>query len=319
MNLLLACFIFILSAIALVKAGTWLVESLTRIARFLKWREFTVAFILMALATSTPEIFVGITSGLQNQPELSFGNVIGSNIINLTLVVGVIAFLAKGLKLKRVLARESTLYTMVLAFLPILLMLDGAISRIDGLVLFVGLAFYYSQLREQESRFTREIVNRIKKDWGGFKDFLKDIGLFMGSVVMVLIAADGIVWSASSLVVYSPISISSVGIVIIALGTGLPELVFGIRAVTLDRREMIMGGILGSVVSNSTLVLGTTVLIAPLQVINYRPYLVGIVFTVITLIAFYFFSKTDKKIGQVEAIGLLLIYLLFVAVQLTVI
>src|SRR6056297_1312440 len=107
MSLWLTVTIFILSSVALVKAGTWLVRTLTRIARFLKWREFTVAFILMAFATSVPELFVGITSALQMQTELSFGDIIGSNIINLTLVVAVTVFLAGGLKLKQALTQET--------------------------------------------------------------------------------------------------------------------------------------------------------------------------------------------------------------------
>lgn len=316
MSLWVTVLIFILSCLAIVKAGTWLVRSLSRIARFLKWREFTVAFILMAFATSIPELFVGISSAVQMKPELSFGNVVGSNIINLTLVVGVITLLTGGLKLKSALAREASLYTLTLAFLPILLMLDGAVSRVDGLVLLVGLAFYYTQLQEQEERFTKEFVDQIKWGWSGFKSFLKDVGLFVGSTTAVLIAAQGVVWSASSLVMLSPLSLSSIGLLIVALGTGLPELVFGLRAAALGRQELVLGGIMGSVVSNSTLVLGTTVFIYPLNVIDYRPYVVGIVFTVITLAAFAVFSRTDKKIGPAEALGLLVVYSVFVVVEL---
>ncbi|MEF8847348.1 MAG: hypothetical protein V5A57_02900, partial [Candidatus Paceibacterota bacterium] len=315
MSLWLITLIFILSSIALVKSGTWLVKSLTRIARFLKWREFTVAFILMAFATSIPELFVGITSGLQLEPELSFGNVIGSNIINLTLVVAVVALLAKGLNLKQALVRESGIYTMIIAFLPVLLLLDGAISRMDGLVLFLGLAFYLSQLKEQEAKFTKEITDELEKGWSGFKSFFQDIGLFVASTIIILVAAHGIVLSATSLVAFSPFSIASVGILIVALGTGLPELIFGLQAVNLDQQEMIMGGIMGSVVSNSTLVLGTTVLIHPLRVVNYHPYLIGIAFTVLTITAFTYFSRTDQEINQGEALGLLVVYVLFAAIQ----
>ncbi|GAH91945.1 unnamed protein product, partial [marine sediment metagenome] len=79
--------IFIGSCLLLISSGTWVVNSLIRIAKALGWKEFVVSFILMAFATSLPELFVGITSALNHKPALSFGNVIGSNIINLTLVV----------------------------------------------------------------------------------------------------------------------------------------------------------------------------------------------------------------------------------------
>lgn len=103
--------IFIISAAALLKAGSLAVKKLSKIAEFLKLSEFIVAFVLMALATTMPEIFVGITSALSSRPALSFGNVIGSNIINLTLLVAVITLLASPLRVESKSARRNTVYT----------------------------------------------------------------------------------------------------------------------------------------------------------------------------------------------------------------
>jgi len=92
--------IFIFSCFTLSYSGTWIVKSLVKIARFLKWKSFVVASLLMGLSTSLPEIFVGITSAMHNESELILGVIIGSNIIALTLVVGIGA-LKDGLTLKR--------------------------------------------------------------------------------------------------------------------------------------------------------------------------------------------------------------------------
>jgi len=200
----------------------------------------------------------------------------------------------------------------VLAFLPILLMLDGIISRVDAVVLLLGLAFYYSQLREQQQRFTKVFTNKLRRDWTGFKLFLKDLGAFLGGIVAILIAAEGIVWSASELAIWLGFPLVLVGALIVALGTNLPELIFGLRAIALEHPQMVVGGIMGSVVANSTLVLGATVLISPLEILSIHPYLVGIVFTVLTLFFFAVFSRTDREVKRGEALILLLIYILFV-------
>lgn len=315
MNLLLTATIFIVSCLALVRAGTWIIRSLTRIARFLKWREFTVAFILMAFATSVPEFFVGIGSAFHGQPQLSLGNIIGSNLINLTLVVALVVILAKGIRLEGALVKESSIYTMFLVLLPILLMMDGAISRVDGIVLFIGLLFYYSQLKEQEQRFTRIFVNELKRDWSELKTFFKDLGIFFGGIMAILITAEGIVWSASGIALWLGLPLTLVGALIVALGTNLPEIVFGLKGLALEHKDMVLGGIMGSVVANSTLVLGTTVLISPLEIYNFQPYLVGLVFTVLTVTAFAIFSRSKSEINRKEALALLLIYFAFVVIE----
>lgn len=168
--------IFIGSCAILVRSGAWMIRSLTRIAKYLQVTEFFVAFILMAFATSVPELFVGITSALHGRPELSFGNVIGSNIINLTLAVGVGVMIAKGLKCEGAIIQRSSIYTVVIALLPILLMLDGSISRVDGVVLILALVFYLQRLFYQKERFTKVFSNAFHRDQSYFRLFFKRSG-----------------------------------------------------------------------------------------------------------------------------------------------
>jgi len=307
--------IFIVSCLILIKSGVWLVRSLIRIAKYLKMTEFVVAFILMAFATTIPELFVGIMSALHGQPELSFGNIIGSNIINLTLVVAIGVFIAKGLKCEGAVIQRSALYTMILVFLPILLMLDGSISRVDGVVLLLALAFYLQRMFYHKERFTKVFNHALTREWSGFKLFLKDFGLFLAGLTLLLLSAEGIVWSATNLASVFNMPLVIIGAIIVALGTNLPEIVFGIKAITLGHKDMVLGNLMGAVVINSTLVLGVTVLIFPLKIADFSPYLTGIGFLIGAVLFFVIFSRTGQEITRKEALFLLLVYLAFVAVE----
>ncbi|MCD6233337.1 sodium:calcium antiporter [bacterium] len=308
--------IFIISCLVLSKSSAWVVEALTRMARFLKWKEFTVAFILMAFATSLPELFVGVTSALHQKPSLSFGNVIGSNIINLTLGIAVIAFLVKTLSCKSRFLQQTSLFTAIIGFLPVLLILDGNLSRIDGVILLSFLVFYLHKVFTEQEYFRKVFINHSQEEWRRFKLFLRDLLIFLGGLLLLLASSQGVVWSASDVAVSLGISLAVVGSVIVAVGTNLPEIVFTLRAVRTGHQDMALGNLMGSVVSNSTLVLGLTVLISPLKVVTFAPYVSGILFTVFTCFFFYVFFKTGKEITKKEAWVLLLVYLSFVILQL---
>jgi len=316
--LIIYILIFILSCLLLVKSGTWTVQSLVRIAKSLEWREFILSFILMAFVTSLPEFFIGISSGLHNKPELSFGNVIGSNIINLTLAIAIFVLLAKKLNCGTKLVQKNSLYTALIAFLPIILMLGDGISRIDGIILLIVLFVYIKLLFKEQAKYKDIFVNKFKRNWAEFKLFLRDLAMFFGGIGLLLLSAEAIVWSILSLSESLNLSLVVIGSLIVALGTNLPEIVFGLKAITMGHKEMVLGALMGSVVANSTLVLGSTVLISPLQIIEYTPYIIGILFTIITCLFFALFSRTEKEITEKEAIVLLFVYILFILSQLVI-
>ncbi|MCD6177737.1 sodium:calcium antiporter [bacterium] len=310
--------IFIVSCIVLVRSGTWVVRSLIRIAKFLGWKEFVVASILMAFATSLPEIFVGVSSALSNKPQLSFGNVIGSNILALTLVIGIGAILGNGLKFEGKTLRSSSIYAIIISLLPLFLILDRNVSRIDGVILLASLVFYFRELLKREEKFTKIFTNHFKRDLEGLKLFFKDLLLFFGGVFLLLISAEGVVFSSSSLSLELNLPLIVIGLFFVAVGTSIPEITFGIRSVMMGHKEMIAGDAIGSVVVNSALALGLVAVIAPFQIPQISFYIVGIVFTVITALAFLIFSWTEHKITPKEALILIEIYILFVLVEIIV-
>ncbi len=310
--------IFVGCCFLLVKSGTWVVKSLTRIARTLEWSEFLVTFCLMAFATSLPELFVGLSSAFHKIPQLSFGDVIGANILNLTLGVAITAFLAKGLLLESQTARRDSFYTSIIAFLPLLLLLDGQVSRVDGILLLGVLIFYLSKIVKQKQKFAKIFNDKFAGNLTQLKLFLKDVGVFFGGIGLLLISAEGVVRSATFFAQQINLPLVVTGILIVSLGTVLPELTFGIRAVTMGHPEMVLGNFMGTVVVNSALILGLVSLISPLRITDFSPYLVGILFTALAAGLFGIFARTSKKISRKEALVLLVIYLIFIIFQLTI-
>ncbi len=309
--------IFAASSLLLIRSGVWVVRSLVRIAQFLKWRKFIVSSVLMAFSTSLPEIFVSITSSLQGKPQLSFGVVMGSNIVALTLVVGIATFLSKkgGLKFESTTLQRASSYAGIYGLLPILLMSDGYVSRGDGIILIIALFFYFGQLLSEEERFTKVFSGHFQRDWMHFKLFLKNLVIFSFGVICLLISAEGIVYSSTQLAVDLNFSLIIMGAVLVALGTSLPELTFGIRSITMGHESMILGDVMGSVVVNSACVLGLAALISPFDVSQFFVYFKGYIFTVATCLFFVIFSATDKKISRKEGAFLVLVYLAFLAAE----
>lgn len=306
--------IFIISCLLLARSGAWIVQSLTRIARLLGCKEFLLASLLMAFATSLPELFVAISSAFHQTPQLSLGNVIGSNIIVLTLVMGVGALMAKRLKFKSKTIQRSAIYTPLIASLPLVLILDKDLSRIDGFILLLLSIVYFSWLISQKQRFATIIFNGFRKK-GNLAILLKQLAIFAMGVSLLLISAEILVRSATTLAQDLNLPLVVTGLILVAIGTSIPEITFGIKSIKLGHKQMILGDVMGSVVVNSSLVLGVTALISPFKIEYLLPYSAGIVFTVITALFFAIFAKTDREITKKEGLALLFIYASFVVVE----
>ena len=306
--------IFIISCFVLSYSGAWIVKSLIKIARFLKWKSFVVSSVLMGFSTSLPETFIGITSALHNESGLILGVVIGSNIIALTIVVGIGAVLTKGLTLKKKVIQKSTIYAIFYSLLPFLLIRDGSISRTDGIILLVSFVFYFSQLISQGKRFT-EIFNTQKVNWTNFKSFLFSLLIFYIGLFFLLLSSKGIVFSTLKIAELFNVPTVIISVFLIALGTSLPEITFGVKSMNLKRKNLIIGNAMGSIVTNSTLVLGITSLISPITINGFPPYFNGIAFVLITCLFFLIFARTDHKITKKEGVLLIIIYFVFVLVE----
>lgn len=308
--------IFIASCLTLFWSGTWLVGALIRIARFLEWKEFVVAFFVMALAGSIPNLFIGINSALNQIPQLSFGDVLGGNIADLTLVVALAVLITKTvLPAESRLIQTTTIFTSAVAILPLLLILDGTLGRGDGLILIFTFIFYIFWLFSKEERFKKiyddEKLEVIKE----FKAFLKDLGVTILVLILILVAAEGIVRSAFFFSKALNLPLAIIGILIVGLGNALPEGYFTIVSARAGQTRMILGNLMGAVIVPATLVLGIVGLICPVKIFDFTPYAIARIFLILSAFFFLIIVRTGQKITKIEALALLSIYILFLIAE----
>lgn len=312
---LLYVFIFIISCLILFWAGKWLITGLVRMAHFLGWREFVVAFLAVAFAGTIPNLFVGISSVIHKIPQLSFGDIVGGNVVDLTIVMALAVLIAKGLPAQSRMVQTSSIFTMVIAILPLLLILDGVLGRGDGLILILCFFFYIFWLFSKKERFTKVYEENKTPVVKKFETFIKNLGKVILGIVFLLVAAEGMVRSASFFAKTINLPISLIGILIIGLGNALPEAYFAILSARRGQTWMILGNLMGSIIMPATLVLGLVALLSPIQIADFSPFVIARIFLIISAIFFFIVIKTGQKITKKEAIFLLAIYILFVLLE----
>jgi len=306
--------IFLISCSFLYFAGEMVIECLARIARFLGWKEFVVAFFLMAFSCSIPNFFVGVISALNKVPELSFADVVGGNVVELALLGGLAALISKmGLSTQSRTVQGSTIFGIGTALLPLILVSDGNLSRVDGILLILTFIFYIFWLFNKKERFEK-IYNDIKEPMG-LKFFLKNLAIFIISIILLILAAKGVVESSLFFANYLKVSLGLIGILVVSLGNSLPDLSFILRAAKKSQDWLILGDIMGGTVITATLVLGIVALIHPIKIFDFSPFLIGFFFLIISALFFLFFVRTDRKITKKEALFLFSIYIIFLVVE----
>jgi len=302
--------LFLISVFVLIKSGVGAVKKLIAIARYLNISEYVLAFILMALATSLPEFFVGINSALSKTPVFSLGNIIGSNIVNLTFVLGLVVVIAKGISIKSKIAKRDAWIVFFISVLPLLLLLDKKLSQADGVILLIIFIWYLRHILMAKEAF-RKRMNHLTKDVERFWQFVRDLIVFIGVIILLLVSSWGVVKTGTLIAQEFGLPLVFIGLILVAFGTSLPELVFGIKAVITKHEGMNLGNIIGSTVMNSTFVLGITALICPIEIENFNLILTSGIFMVLAILIANFFITSRDRISRKEGVFLIVFYLGF--------
>ncbi|HLC46791.1 MAG TPA: sodium:calcium antiporter [Candidatus Nanoarchaeia archaeon] len=305
--LIVSLIAFLISCLILVVSGSYLVKLLIKISSYLKLSEFIVAFILMAFSTSIPELFVGISSAMKGNPALSLGNVIGANILDLTIIIGIAALLGRGIRVKNPFIKKDSLMILLIASVPVVLMAVGKnLSRIDGMILVAIFIIYITHLFRER----RELKTQFKEDNHNHIAFV--FLLFIISLTVLFFSANFVVKYAKEMAIELSLPNMLIGLFLVSIGTTLPELVFETRAVLSRKGDLAVGDVMGSVVCNSTLVLGITAIISPITVISFPLFLTSAIFMMIIVFLFTIFIRSKSGLSITESIILILLYILFI-------
>jgi len=308
--------IFIVAIFVLSWLSSRLVSTLIDVAKYLGWREFIIAFFVMAFAGALPNLFVDINAALHNLPQIALGDILGGNLVDLTLVMAIAVLLGFGpLPAESEMVQKSAIFTALIAILPVFLIWDGRLGRIDGVILLGTFALYTWWLFSKEERFKKAYRGRPKNTSRGYFGFLINMVKIVIFLALLLVTSYFIINLAQFFSGQLGVSLSLVGILIVGLGNCFPELYFSIVSAKRGENWMILGDLMGSVIICATLVLGTIGVIAPFEIADMSPFIITRMFTVLASLLFIIFIRTRKEITKVEGLVLLFIYILFLLVE----
>jgi cation:H+ antiporter len=303
----------------LIKGADYFVEGSSNIAALLKISPLLIGLTIVAFGTSSPEAMVSILAALHGNADVALGNIVGSSIFNITLVVGITA-LINPLKVESATIRKEIPFTLLGSIALLIIISDIAlqnlssnlITRGDGLILLLifSIFIYYifeaaKHSREQaiEDNVNTTYIQTNRRTW------TKHILLTLGGLAAIIFGGDLVVDNSIKIAYALGMSGTLVGLTIVAVGTSLPELVTSITAAVKKQSEIALGNIVGSNIFNIFFVLGISSAISPLPVDN-RIFTDVILMISLTAVLF-FFSKSQSKIAKSEGIVLTAVYSIY--------
>lgn len=249
--------LFVIGLVALFFGGEYLVRGASAIARHFRLSPLVIGLTIVGFGTSAPELLVSVQAALAGQPAIAIGNVLGSNIANILLILGASAAIAALIIPARRLYRDLLFMLAATAAIWIML-LDGQVTRIDGALLFLGLVVFLIVA------FRSGKVDGEDEEAAAPLSQAKAWAMTAGGLVVLVIGARLLVDSATTIARDFGISEAVIGLTVVAVGTSLPELATSVIAAIRRQTEIAVGNVVGSNIFNIFGILGLTALIAPI-------------------------------------------------------
>jgi cation:H+ antiporter len=299
--------LFLFAGLAIVVYGAdEAIKRLLNLSRFFRLSIFAAGILIAGTLAVLPEMSIGVISAIEGTSSFGFGIILGSNVADLTLVIGVVILFAGKLNLNPTVLKQLRI-SFLAVILPVLLLLDGELSNIDG-VFLLGAFVVYSVWLVTRGRDGGEVVQRR-----GFIRFAIEVALLVVGVTVLFIGSSLVTDQAQALSESLGLPLFLIG-VIVAVGTCLPELAFSVRACETKSCDLGLGNILGNVLADSMLTIGIIALIQPIKPTNlFFPLSTG-VFMVFSVLLLYWRSK-DGVLDKRDAAVLILVYGIFLALQ----
>ncbi len=257
MNFVLQIVFLALGFFLLVKGADWFVDGASGLARKLGIPQLVIGLTIVAMGTSLPEAAVSISAALRGNAEITIGNIVGSNILNILIILGVTALVAT-LKVADSTIRYEIPFMIVITFVLLWLgYTGGQVTRLEGIILWVLFLMYlrYLYMMAKKGKEEEREADQLST--------AKIIGLILAGVVMIVAGSNFAVEGASNIAKTLGISQRFIGLTIVAFGTSLPELVTSVSAARKGNADIAIGNIVGSNIFNILFIVGTTALITP--------------------------------------------------------
>lgn len=297
------------SIFLILKSASYAIDSILRYAHKTKLSHYFVGLLIVSLGTSLPEILTSVIASAEGHTALVLGDAMGATIVDITLVLAMVGIVAGNLKVSHKQVHISWWKVLIVASLPIVLALDGTLGRVDGAIMIAAFLTYYgiSILHEIKKQ---NIVKDIPLDFTFRETFI-----FGFNIALLIFGVQLLVSSSSKIAEIINIPTYIFGAVFLSICTTSPEFVVELKALFSKSAPVAFGDIFGSVICNTSLVLGLATLINPLAIDKIPFYTVGILMFASLALALLFLER--EVIKRWQGIMLFSLYLLFIALQIS--
>ena len=289
--------------VMLIKGADWFVEGAAKVAKKFGIPEIVIGLTIVAMGTSLPEAAVSISSAIKGSADITIGNVLGSNIMNVLLILGITALVCNIPVKKPTLMYELPFVIIVTALIAGLGLTDNVVGRVEGIILWVFFIAYILYLAWRSKKGDElEEAPGSDKPW----PIWKMIVFILLGAGMIVVGSDVTVDAATELATMAGMSERLIGLTIIAFGTSLPELVTSVTAARKKSTDIAIGNIVGSNIFNILFVAGTTAIVTP---VPYQgSFLIDSIVAVATMVLLLVLLLPKKRLGKVSGIIMVLAY-----------
>jgi cation:H+ antiporter len=305
--LLLWAIVLIASIAALSKGADWFLHSAIRIGKALRFSQFAIGIFIVGFGTSLPELASSIAATLQGTPEVVLSAVIGSNIANVLLIVGIIAIIAGEIRVRKDLIRLDIPLLVAATALLVGTVMDRRLDVAEAIILLAGFVIYLLYTaREKEEEFPK-----LSKRAGRMGQITaRDLAFLCAGALLLILGARYTVIAAVTIADLLGFAVGVVSITAIAIGTSLPELFVSISAIKRREPEVALGNIFGSNIFNALLVTGLSGLFVslPLGAASFSVGLPGLLLSTLLLVLLGISKKIYRLVGALYV----LLFILFV-------
>lgn len=251
--------------------GDWLVEGASRLARVLGVPVAIIGLTIVAFGTSVPELVTNLVAAVRDTNDIAVGNIVGSNIANIALILGLSAIMASRALSTREVQQDWVIMLAVAVLGYVLLLIDGDLSRVDGAILFTGIVLYVIRAvrgsREKPADAAEEQEASASPERSSV---LKELGRIVIGLGLLIIGAQLTVDGAVNIARVLGVSELVIGVTLVAVGTSLPELATSVIAATKGQHEIALGNVVGSNIFNILFILGLTGMLDPYKINGQR-------------------------------------------------
>lgn len=298
---------YIVLCVALWVGSGLIVSAVDRFAHKLNLSPFSSSFFILGILTSLPEIAVGISAVTKQQPDIFVGNLLGGIPVLFLFIIPILAILGNGIRITHDLTPTRLLIAFVVIAAPSMFVLNGVVSNLEGvlcIVFYCVLFFILERTHGVMALFSKK--QTTKRTFGGSVMFKICIG-----TVLIFFAGHYILGETMYLATYFGLSPFFVSLIVLSLGTNMPELSVALRSIVQKKKDIAFGDYMGSAAAN-TLLFGIYTLSIAGYAFGVKNSLTTFIFIAGGLGLFYFFSRTKKDISRTEGVLLLALYVLYI-------